>query len=119
GGDYNKANYGDIGGESETLVAGKGGYSFNLPLGEGFLNDIATTFGQTKLGDGLYPKDDTQGLEFDTNRITIITGAETLTMGECGLVKLSAASPYTLGLPTAIGNTGRYYRTRRRKPFYH
>jgi len=73
------------------------------------LNDIATTFGQTKLGDGLYPKDDKQGLEFDTNRITIKTVADTLTIGECGLVKLSAASSYTLGLPTAIGNTGRYY----------
>ncbi|GAH62347.1 unnamed protein product, partial [marine sediment metagenome] len=69
----------------------------------------ATTFGQTKLGDGLYPKDDEQGLEFDTNRITIITELGTLTIGQCGLVKLSAASPYTLGLPTAIGNTGRYY----------
>ncbi|GAH30832.1 unnamed protein product, partial [marine sediment metagenome] len=73
------------------------------------LNDIATTFGQTKLGDGFYPKDDEQGLEFDTNRITIITVAETLTIRQCGLVKLSAASPYALGLPTAIGNTGRYY----------
>jgi len=73
------------------------------------LNDIATTFGQTKLGDGFYPKDDEQGLEFDTNRITIITVADTLTIRQCGLVKLSAASPYALGLPTAIDNTGRYY----------
>jgi len=47
GGDYNKNNYGEIGGESETLVAGKGGYSFNLPLGEGFLNWIQN--GLTKL----------------------------------------------------------------------
>ena len=73
------------------------------------LNDIATTFGQTKLGDGLYPRDDLPGLEFDANRITIKTGIGTLTIRECGLVKLSATSSYTLGLPTALGNTGRYY----------
>jgi hypothetical protein len=47
GGDYNKNNYGGIGGESETLVAGKGGCSFNLPLGEGFFNWIQN--GKTKL----------------------------------------------------------------------
>lgn len=73
------------------------------------LNDIADTFGQTKFGDGLYPKDDTQGLEFDTNRITAKTGTGTLTIAECGFVKLSAAAPYTLYLPTAVGNGGRYY----------
>ncbi|MBA7526939.1 hypothetical protein ES705_19110 [subsurface metagenome] len=73
------------------------------------LNDIATTFGQTKLGDGFYPRDDLPGLEFDANRITIKTGIGTLTIEECGLVKLSATSSYTLGLPTALGNTGRYY----------
>jgi len=73
------------------------------------LNDIATTFGQTKLGDGLYPKDDSQGLEFDVNRITTKSGAGTLTIGECGLVKLTASDLYMLGLPTAIGNTGRYF----------
>ena len=73
------------------------------------LNDIADTFGQTKFGDGLYPKDDTQGLEFDTNRITAKTGTGTLTITECGFVKLSAAAPYTLYLPTAVGNGGRYY----------
>jgi len=73
------------------------------------LNNIADTFGQTKFGDGLYPKDDTDGLEFDINRTTVKTGTGTLTTGECGLVKLSATSSYTLGLPTAIGNTGRYY----------
>ena len=73
------------------------------------LNDIATTFGQTKLGNGLYPKDDTQGLEFDTNRITAKTGTDTLTIAECGIIKLSAAAPYTLYLPTAVGNGGRYY----------
>ncbi len=74
------------------------------------LNDIATTFGQTKLGDGLYPRDDLPGLEFDANRITIKTGIGTLAIEECGLVKLSAtSSSYILGLPTALGNTGRYY----------
>ncbi|MBA7714982.1 hypothetical protein ES703_124017 [subsurface metagenome] len=73
------------------------------------LNDIATTFGQTKLGDGLYPRDDSPGLEFDANRITVKTGIGDLTIEECGLVKLSATSSYTLGLPTALGNTGRYY----------
>jgi len=73
------------------------------------LNDIATTFGQTKFGNGLYPKDDTQGLEFDTNRITAKTGTGTLTIAECGFIKLSAAMPYTLYLPTAVGNGGRYY----------
>lgn len=74
------------------------------------LNDICTTFGQTKLGDGLYPKDDTQGLEFDTNRITTKTAAGTLTIAQCGLVKLTAAvSGYTLGLPTAVGNLGRSF----------
>lgn len=73
------------------------------------LNDIATTFGQTKLGDGLYPKDDSQGLEFDVNRITTKSEAGILTIGECGLVKLTASDLYTLGLPTAIGNTGRYF----------
>ena len=73
------------------------------------LNDIATTFGQTKFGNGLYPKDDTQGLEFDTNRITAKTGTDTLTIAECGIIKLSAAAPYTLYLPTAVGNGGRYY----------
>jgi hypothetical protein len=73
------------------------------------LNDICTTFGQTKLGNDLYPKDDTQGLEFDTNRITTKTGAGTLTIAECGLVKLTAAAGYTLGLPTAVGNLGRVF----------
>jgi len=73
------------------------------------LSDIATTFGQTKFGDGLYPKDDTQGLEFDINRITTKTGTGTLTIAECGFVKLSATAPYTLYLPTAVGNAGRYY----------
>ena len=73
------------------------------------LNDVATTFGQTKLGNGLYPQDDTQGLEFDANRIITKTVAGTLTIAECGMVKLSAASSYTLGLPTAIGNAGKYY----------
>jgi len=73
------------------------------------LNDIATTFGQTKLGNDLYPKDDTQGLEFDVNRITTKSELGTLAIGECGLVKLTASAPYTLGLPTAIGNLGRYF----------
>lgn len=73
------------------------------------LNDVATTFGQTKLGNGLYPQDDTQGLEFDVNRITIKTGAGTLTIGESGLVKLTASDPYILGLPTASGNLGKYF----------
>jgi hypothetical protein len=73
------------------------------------LNDIATTFGQTKLGDGLYPKDDTQGLEFDTNRIITKTGTGTLTIADCGIIKLSATASYTLYLPTAVGNGGRYY----------
>ena len=73
------------------------------------LNDVATTFGQTKLGNGLYPQDDTQGLEFDINRITIKTGAGTLTIGESGLVKLTASDPYILGLPTASGNLGKYF----------
>jgi hypothetical protein len=73
------------------------------------LNDICTTFGQTKLGDSLYPKDDTQGLEFDTNRETAKTEAGTLTTGEFGFVKLTASAPYTLELPTAVGNLGRYF----------
>ena len=47
GGDYAKSNYGDIGGESETLIAGKGGYSFNLPLGGAFFDWIQN--GITKL----------------------------------------------------------------------
>jgi len=45
--DYDKTNYGDIGGESETLVAGKGGYTFNTPFGEDALNWIQN--GLTKL----------------------------------------------------------------------
>jgi len=73
------------------------------------LNNIADTFGQTKFGDGLYPKDDTDGLEFDVNRITAKTGTGTLTIAECGMIKLSAAAGYTLYLPTAVGNGGRYY----------
>lgn len=73
------------------------------------LNNIANTFGQTKFGDGLYPKDDTDGLEFDVNRTTAKTGTGTLTIAECGFIKLSAAAPYTLYLPTAIGNGGRYF----------
>lgn len=73
------------------------------------LNNIADTFGQTKFGDSLYPKDDTDGLEFDINRVTSKTGTGTLTIAECGLVKLSAAAGYTLYLPTAVGNAGRYY----------
>lgn len=73
------------------------------------LNDIADTFGQTKFGDGLYPKDDTQGLEFDENRITAKSGTGTLTIAECGFIKLSAVAPYTLYLPTAVGNGGRYF----------
>ena len=73
------------------------------------LNSIADTFGQTKFGDGLYPKDDTDGLEFDINRITTKTGTGTLTIAECGFIKLTAAAPYTLYLPTAVGNGGRCY----------
>jgi len=73
------------------------------------LNNIAATFGQTKFGDGLYPKDDTDGLEFDVNRTTTKTVTETLTITECGFIKLTAGAPYTLYLPTAIGNGGRYY----------
>jgi len=74
------------------------------------LNDIADTFGQTKFGNTLYPKDDTQGLEFDENRITAKTETGALTIAECGFIKLSAAvGPYTLYLPTAIGNGGRYF----------
>jgi hypothetical protein len=73
------------------------------------LNNIANTFGQTKFGDGLYPKDDTDGLEFDTNRITEKTETGTLTIAECGIIKLTAEASYTLYLPTAVGNTGRYY----------
>jgi len=73
------------------------------------LNDIADTFGQTKFGNTLYPKDDTQGLEFDVNRTTTKTGTGTLTIAECGFIKLTAGAPYTLYLPTAIGNGGRYY----------
>jgi len=69
------------------------------------LNDIATTFGQTKLGDVyLYPKDDTHGLEFDTNRITAKSVTGTLTITECGIIKLSAVASYTLYLPKAVGN---------------
>lgn len=73
------------------------------------LNNVADTFGQTKFGDGLYPKDDTDGLEFDENRITAVTGTGTLTIAQCGMIKLTAAAGYTLGLPTAIGNGGRFY----------
>jgi len=73
------------------------------------LNDIADTFGQTKFGNALYPKDDTQGLEFDVNRTTTKTGTGTLTIAECGFIKLTAGAPYTLYLPTVIGNGGRYY----------
>jgi len=73
------------------------------------LNNIADTFGQTKFGDGLYPKDDTDGLEFDINRTTVKTGTGTLTIAECGFIKLSAAAPYTLYLPTAVGNGGKYF----------
>jgi len=73
------------------------------------LNNIADTFGQTKFGDGHYPKDDTDGLEFDVNRVTAKTGTGTLTIAECGIIKLFAAAPYTLHLPTAVGNGGRYY----------
>ena len=73
------------------------------------LNNIADTFGQTKFGDGLYPKDDTRGLEFDINRTTTKSGTGTLTIAECGFIKLSATAPYTLYLPTAVGNGGRYY----------
>jgi len=74
------------------------------------LNNIADTFGQTKFGDGLYPKDDTDGLEFDVNRVTSKTATGTLTIAECGFVKVSAAvAAYTLYLPTAMGNAGRYY----------
>lgn len=73
------------------------------------LNDIATTFGQTKFGDGLYPKDDTQGLEFDINRVTVKSEAGDLTIAECGVIKLSASGAYTLNLPTAVGNKGKYF----------
>ncbi|GAJ10641.1 unnamed protein product, partial [marine sediment metagenome] len=73
------------------------------------LNDIATTFGQTKLGDDLYPKDKSHGLEFDVNRVTVKSGAGDLTIAECGIIKLSASEPYTLNLPTAIGNKGKYF----------
>jgi len=74
------------------------------------LKNIAETFGQTRFGDDSYPRDDIDGLEFDTNRITEKTEIGTLTIDECGIIKLTAAvSDYTLYLPTAVGNEGRYY----------
>jgi len=74
------------------------------------LNDIATTFGQTRLGDGLYPRDDLPGLEFDVNRITTKTEMGLLTVLECGFVDVSAAAAtYSLFLPTAVGNAGKCF----------
>lgn len=41
--------------------------------------------------------------------VTTKTGAGTLSVAEAGEIKVSAATPYTLNLPTAIGNTGLEY----------
>jgi len=74
------------------------------------LKNIAETFGQTKYGDSLYPKDDTDGLEFDINRITVKTETGPLTILESGFIKVSAAAAtYSLFLPTAVGNAGKYF----------
>ena len=75
------------------------------------LKNIAETFGQTKFGDGKYPGDDTDGLEFDINRITEKdeTDTDILTIAECGIIKLTAEASYTLYLPKAVDNGGRYF----------
>jgi len=47
-------------------------------------------------------------LEFATP-VTVKTTTDTLTVAEAGLIKVSAASAYTLTLPTAVGHTGLTY----------
>ena len=43
------------------------------------------------------------------NQVTVKSGTATLTLAEAGLVLVSATSPYTLTLPTAVGHTGLTY----------
>jgi len=74
------------------------------------LRNVAETFGQTKFGNGSYPRDDTDGKEFDTNRITTKTETGSLTILECGFVDVSAAAEeYSLFLQTAVGNAGKCF----------
>lgn len=72
------------------------------------LDDLGDSLGHSKFND-LYPADTTSGGDIDARRVTTKTGTGTLTIGEAGLILVSAASSYTLGLPTAVGNKGRIF----------
>jgi len=48
-------------------------------------------------------------IKYAVTRVTTKTGAGTLTVSEGGLIKVSAASAYTLTLPTAVGHEGLTY----------
>ena len=67
------------------------------------LDDLGELLGHSKFND-LYPKDATSGGDIDIRRITTKSAVATLTTGEAGFVKVSAAAGYTLTLPTAVGN---------------
>ena len=67
------------------------------------ITDIGALLGHSKK-DGSYPADATSGGDIDIRRITTKSAVATLTTGEAGFVKVSAAAGYTLTLPTAVGN---------------
>ena len=67
------------------------------------LDDLGELLGHSKFND-LYPKDATSGGDIDIRRITTKSAVATLTTGEAGFVKVSAAAGYSLTLPTAVGN---------------
>lgn len=67
------------------------------------LDDLGNLLGHSKRDDS-YPKDLTTGGDIDINRVTTKSAVATLTTGEAGFVKVSAAAGYSLTLPTAVGN---------------
>ena len=73
------------------------------------LDDLGNLLGHSKRDDS-YPKDGTSGGDIDARRVTTKSGACTLTVAEAGLILVSATAPYTIGLPTAVGNLGLTYR---------
>uniref|UniRef100_A0A6M3XKF2 Uncharacterized protein n=1 Tax=viral metagenome TaxID=1070528 RepID=A0A6M3XKF2_9ZZZZ len=67
------------------------------------LDDLGELLGHSKFDDA-YPADATSGGDIDIRRVTTKSAVATLTTGEAGFVKVSAAAGYTLTLPTAVGN---------------
>jgi len=104
-----------------TVNAGANGYDwteFQTPLTFGIADDNAVEIDDVDAADNDYARFTVAGLEgrshaemmMDTNPITTVTEAHVMTVAEAGTVLVScAATPYTITLPTAVGNVGLTY----------